>query len=181
VLVPFVGYALGHRLIGRVECDGGRMAELLDRVDSIVVHEAYLETFTDDTVTNLGAFAIDRSSLFAVEAVESVEAVGGGRPFAARRPSAARQARGRRLQIQLGPYSALGLIDAHTSELSRSLPAGRRMIPLRQATIAFAARARVHLRDVGTLLVNREMIDWVRANDDDASAFTGVPVHADPS
>ncbi len=184
MLVPFVGYALGHRLIGRVECDGGRMAELLDRVDSIVVHEAYVEAFTDDTVTNLGAFAVDRSSLFAVEAVDAVEAVEdvyGRRTFPQPRPSVNRQVRGHRLQIQLGPYSALGLVDASPSELSQPLQASGSMIPLHQATIGFAARAGVQLRDVGTLLVNREMIDWVRANDDDASAFTGLPVHADPS
>jgi hypothetical protein len=53
------------------------------------------------------------------------------------------------------------------------------MIPLSDATISFAGRGTLQLRDVGTLIVNRDKLDWVRANDDEASAFPGVPVLTD--
>jgi hypothetical protein len=53
------------------------------------------------------------------------------------------------------------------------------MIPLSDATIGFASRGGLQLRDVGTLIVNRDMLDWVRASEDEALAFPGVPVVTD--
>jgi hypothetical protein len=53
------------------------------------------------------------------------------------------------------------------------------MIPLSDATIGFAGRGSLQLRDVGTLIVNRDMLDWVRASEDEAAAFPGVPVLTD--
>jgi len=53
------------------------------------------------------------------------------------------------------------------------------MIPLSDATIGFAGRGTLQLRDAGTLIVNREMVDWVRASEDEALAFLGVPVLMD--
>ena len=35
------------------------------------------------------------------------------------------------------------------------------------------------MRDIGTLIVNRDLLDWVRANDDEAGAFPGVHVVSD--
>ena len=37
------------------------------------------------------------------------------------------------------------------------------------------------MRDVGTLIVNRDLVDWVRASEDEAIAFPGVPVLTDRS
>jgi len=53
------------------------------------------------------------------------------------------------------------------------------MIPLSDATIGFVSHGSLQLRDVGTLIVNRDMLDWVRASDDEALAFPGVPVVSD--
>ena len=35
------------------------------------------------------------------------------------------------------------------------------------------------MRDVGTLIVNRDLLYWVRASEDEAVAFLGVPVVTD--
>jgi hypothetical protein len=35
------------------------------------------------------------------------------------------------------------------------------------------------MRDVGTLIVNRDLLDWVRASDEEAAAFPGVTVLSD--
>jgi hypothetical protein len=53
------------------------------------------------------------------------------------------------------------------------------MIPLSDATIGFSSRGSLKMRDVGTLIINRDMLDWVRANEDEAAAFPGVPVLTD--
>lgn len=169
MLVPFIGYALGRRFMGYVDCEGERLTDVLNRSESIVLRDSYVESFDDDTVTNLGDGEVDRSILYAVEA-------SGSRGEAARQIQTIRH----RLQVQLGPYSALGLLH----ELPGQLPLPHLysrgpMIPLSDATLAFACRGAMQLRDIGTLLVNREMLDWVRASDDAALAFPGVTVLTD--
>jgi len=53
------------------------------------------------------------------------------------------------------------------------------MVPLSDATLGYSSRGTLQLRDVGTLIVNRDKLDWVRASEDEARAFPGVPVVTD--
>ncbi len=169
MLVPFIGYALGRRYIGYVECAGERLTDVLNRMESVVVHEAYVESFEDDTVVNLGDGEVDRSILYAVE-------TSGGRGEEARRVVTARQ----RLRVQIGPYTALGVLHAAPGQMPLPYLTSRGpMIPLSDATLGFTARGSLTLKDVGTLIVNRDLLDWVRASDEQAAAFPGVPVVTD--
>lgn len=169
MLIPFIGYALGRRFIGYVECDGGRLTDLLNHTEWVVVREAFVESFDDETVVNLGDGEVDRSILYAVE-------TSGNRGEGTRRIHTVRH----RLQVQLGPYSALGLLHALPGQMPEPyLHARGPMIPLSHATLGFASRGALTLRDVGTLIVNRDLLDWVRANADEAAAFPGVPVVTD--
>lgn len=169
MLIPIIGYALGRRFIGYVECTGERLTDLLNRTESVVIREAYVESFEDDTVVNLGDGEVDRSILYAVETSDA-------RGEEARRISTVRH----RLQVQIGPYSALGLLHAAPGQMPLPYLTSRGpMIPLSDATLGFAVRGSLTLRDVGTLIVNRDLLDWVRATDEQAAAFPGVPVVAD--
>jgi hypothetical protein len=169
VLVPFIGYALGRRYIGYVECAGERLADFLNRTESVVVRQAFVENFEDDTVSNLGEGEIERSILYAVEA-------SGGDGQKGRSLQTFRQ----RLQVQLGPYSALGTLHAAPGQMPLPyLTSEGPMIPLTDATLGFAKRSSLQMRDVGTLIVNRDLLDWVRASDDEAGAFPGVTVVTD--
>jgi hypothetical protein len=166
MLVPFIGYAKDRRLIGYVECGDERLTDLLNRCESVVVRETFVEMFSDDTISNLGDGEVDRALLYAVEA-------GGGKGEASRRIQTIRH----RLQVQLGPYTALGNLHSQSGQMPLPhLHARGPMIPLSDATIGYAGRGGLLMRDVGTLIVNREMLDWVRADDSDASAFPGVTV-----
>ncbi len=165
MLTPFIGYALGRRFIGYVECQGERLPELLNRSESIVVHKAFVENYEDDTVVNLGEGEVDRSTLYAVETAGS-------------RANGARQIRlvRHRLQVQLGPYSALGVLHAKPGQMPLPyLASTDPMIPLTDVTLGYSCRGALMLRDVSTLIVNRSLMDWVRAGDDEAGAFPGVP------
>jgi hypothetical protein len=170
VLVPFVGYAQDRRFFGHVENGSGTVVDLLNSVDVIPLKDAYVECFGDDTVTSLGDGKIDRLSLYAVELPRR----------AATRESVSSERH--RLQVQLGPYTALGTLNVATdrpilSDLASSGP----MICLGDATIGYAVAGSLKMRDVGTLIVNRGMIDWVRASEEDAIAFPGVTVLTDRS
>jgi hypothetical protein len=166
VLVPFVGYSLGRRLVGYVECEGERLTDVLNRSAMIRVRDCFVEDFAYDTVSNLGDGEIERSALFAVEA-------GAGRGDESRRIRTI----GHRLQVQFGQYTALGLLHALPGQMPLpNLYVRGPMIPLSDATIGYSGRGTTVLRDVGTLIVNRDLLDWVRASDDEARAFPGVPV-----
>jgi hypothetical protein len=60
---------------------------------------------------------------------------------------------------------------------------GRRpaLIPLTRATIAFNDYRGVQARDVDTLIVNRDLADWVRADAAELPAFAGVPLGLPPT
>ena len=166
MLIPFIGYALSRRYIGYVECEGERLTDLLNRSESVVIREAFVESFEDDTVTNLGDGEVERSILYAVES-------SGGRGEGARRIHTVRH----RLQIQLGPYTALGLLHALPGQMPLPYLHSRGpMIPLSDVTLGFTSRGAMTMKDVDTLIVNRDMLDWVRASELDAVAFPGVPV-----
>jgi hypothetical protein len=153
VLIPFIGYALNRRFIGYVECEGERVTDLLNRSDSVVLREAFVESFENDTVVPLGDGEIE-----------------------ARRVHTVRE----RLQVQLGPYTALGLLHAAPGQMPLpGLVQRGPMVPLSDATLAFQSRGALAMRDVGTLIVNRDLLDWVRAGDDQAAAFPGIPVLTD--
>ncbi len=169
MLIPFIGYALGRRFIGYVECEGERLTDMLNRSGTFVLRESFVENYDDGTVTNLGDGEIDRSLLFAVEAT-------GNRGENSRRIRTVRH----RMQIRLGPYMALGLLHSVPGQMPLpGLSSGGPMIPLSDATIGYAARGLLSMRDAGTLIVNRDLLDWVRAGEDDAAAFPGVPVLTD--
>jgi hypothetical protein len=135
----------------------------------VILRETYVESFEDDTVVNLGDGEVDRSILYAVETT-------GARGEVTRQIHTIHH----RLQVQLGPYTALGLLHSLPGQLPLTgLHSRGPMITLSDATIGFACRGSLQLRDVGTLIVNRDMLDWVRASDDEALAFPGVPVVSD--
>ena len=52
------------------------------------------------------------------------------------------------------------------------------MVPLTNATIAFNTDHGVDAIDVGTLIINRSLADWVRADAGDMPELLGVPVVA---
>lgn len=171
MLIPFIGYAVGRRLIGYVECENERLTDLLNRSESLIIRDAFVENFADETIVNLGDGEVDRSILYAVEAT-------GGRGEGARRIHTVRH----RMQVQLGPYSALGLLHASPGQAPGThLTSHGPMISLSDATLGYENCGLLAMRDVGTLIVNRDLVDWVRASEDEAIAFPGVPVLTDRS
>ncbi len=169
MLVPFIAYALNRRFIGYLECEGEKIVDVLNRSETILVRDAFVENFEDDTVINLGDGVIDRAVVYAVESNGTSGA--NGRTIHTVR---------HRLQVQMGPYVALGLLhDANGQQPLPYLGSRGPMTPLTDATLGFNCRGQLTLRDVGSLVVNRELVDWVRAAEDEAHAFPGVPVLTD--
>jgi hypothetical protein len=167
--VEFIAYAGDCRVAGATSlADGERLTDLLNREPTIVIEAARLTSNADGHTVEVGEVTLERDDLFAIEAL-------GPRGEPARRLHTVRH----RLEVRVGPYTILGQL--HTMPGGRPLVAiGQRspMVPLTNATIAFDGPDGVEAMDVETLIVNRSLADWVRADADDLPAFAGVRVAA---
>jgi hypothetical protein len=168
----FIAYAGDCRITGTIAlADSERLTDLLNRESNIAVRSAELISTVDGHVVRLDELALDLADIFAIEPL-------GSRGSSPRRIHTVRH----RLQLKLGPYTVLGQL--HTMPGGLPLAAiGRRpgLIPLTRATIAFNDYRGVQARDVDTLIVNRELAEWVRADSAELPAFAGVPLGLPPT
>ena len=81
------------------------------------------------------------------------------------------------MQLKVGPYTILG--NLHLPEGMDPEDRVRKrepMVPLTNATIAYSLGGRVVVRDVGTVIVNRVLVEWIIPTADEAAVFPEVEV-----
>lgn len=165
--IEFAGYAGDCRVFGRVASMGERLTDLLNAGDRITVRDVRLEALEDGHAVSLPDLVMELSDLHAV--------IGHG-------PRGLRDQRIRteehRLRLGIGPYVILG--DLHTPP-DRD-PIGDvlkrpSMVPLTNATIAYQFAGQAHAEDIGTLIVNRQLTEWIApVVEEQAASFPGVRV-----
>jgi hypothetical protein len=167
--IDFTAYSGDCVVRGALEVtDGERLTDFVNRQSELAIEDAELTSFADGHVVPMRLVRVVSDDLYAIEAHEP-------RGETARRIHTVRH----RLELRAGPYTILGQL--HVPPGSQPLSAiGRRspLVPLTNATIAWNDASGVQVRDLTTLIVNREMADWVRADPADLPAFAGVPVAA---
>jgi hypothetical protein len=157
--IEFVGYSGDCRIFGRVPSLGERLTDLLNGGQRVIVRDARLESLVDGHVVTAPLAEVERDELYAV---------------VAKGPRGARQQRIRtekhRIRVDLGPYVVLGNLHAppETDPVGDVL---RRdvMVPLTNATIAYALSGRPEAEDVGTIIVNRTLAEWIGPVDEAAA------------
>jgi len=154
--IEFVGYAGDCRIFGRVPSLGERLTDLLNGGQRVIVRDARLESLDDGHVVCAPLAEVERDELYAVVAH-------GPRGAAAKRIRTAK----RRIRVDLGPYVVLGNLhsppdaDPVGDVLRRDV-----MVPLTNATIAYARNGRAEAEDVGTIIVNRTLAEWISPVDE---------------
>ena len=165
MLAKLIAFAGDCQIFGTITlAAGARLSDVLNGESALVVADADLVSHADGHVVHLAEIVLERDDLFAIEAV-------GPRGLEQRRVHTVRH----RLEVSLGPYTVLGQL--HTFPGGRPLVAVSRrapMIPLTNATIAFSDHRGVQIRDVETLIVNRELARWVRPEEADLSVFNAI-------
>lgn len=161
--VRFVGYAGDCRVSGLLELAEERLTETLDAMERVDLRDAVLESLDDGRRVALDQVTLERDGLYAVEAAG---------PSGGRRIQTVRH----RMQVQLGPYGVLGELHVPPggAPLANIVRRGA-MVPLTHATIAYVSGGQLQMHDAGTLLVNRNLADWIEAAEDEAVHFPGVP------
>ncbi len=169
MLASFIAYADDCRVSGSIELGPDeRLTDALNERTEIRIVDAALVAYSDGRIVNLDELTLSREELVAVEAI-------GPRGPEDRRIHTVRH----RLEVHLGGYAVLGHLHTHPG--GQPLVAiGRRlaMVPLTTATIAYNDATGLQVRDIDTLIVNRELADWVRADPEDLVAFPNVRVVA---
>ncbi|MGP1673862.1 MAG: hypothetical protein ACTS8Z_01435 [Candidatus Limnocylindrales bacterium] len=166
--VEFQGFAGDCTIAARITMFGERLTDFLNGQERFHLHKVAFESLTDGHTLTMDSVSLERADLLAV--------VGTG-------PRGSEQQRVRqeetRLQLAIGPYIILGRLHARPgSDPLKSVLQREPMIPLTSATIAYGVAGSVVARDIGTIIVNRLMVEWISATPDEASVFPDATVRS---
>ena len=154
-LVEFVAYGEDCLLTARVRLAAERLTDLLNEHDELELRDVLVQQLDGSGGAETTSVVVPRDELLLVHAA-------GPRGSQDRR----QRTRAHPVAVRTGPYHVQGYL--HALPGSDPLNALRRrspMVPLTDATIEFQADGERHRRSVGTLVVNREQVDWIRESD----------------
>jgi hypothetical protein len=151
-LVRFIAYGTHHRVFGWVRLHADRLTDLLNAHEELSLLDVELETLADGLTGTVDEVLILRSELIAVLAAgpRGVELL--------RQPTETHP-----VAVQAGNYLIGGYLHAipGTDPLGSALERPP-MIPLTDAWIEYWADGERQHQSIGTIVVNRDLTDWIR-------------------
>ena len=165
--VDFVAYTSDERLSGRVGLDSSRLSDMLNVHDEYVLVDALAERLPSGGSMVVAEILVRRVEL------PLVYAAGPRGDRAQRVPTQTH-----RIVLRAGRYLVSGrLHSGHGEDPLASLRARSPMIPLTDAAIEFRRGTDIVREPSGTIVVNRELVDWVREGEPklDGSDVPWVP------
>ena len=163
--VDFVAYSTSERLSGRVRLDSARLTDMLNAHNEYVLVDALAERLPEGGSMVVPEILVRRNELALVRA-------GGPRGDRARRIPTTRH----RLVMRSGRYVVAGVLHSRVGE--NPLAALRRrdpMVPLTDAAILFRVGPNIVEEPGGTVVVNRDLVEWVRQGELDARSLDLPP------
>ncbi|HUG47212.1 MAG TPA: hypothetical protein VMP67_02250 [Candidatus Limnocylindria bacterium] len=169
--VEFSGYTEDCRIFAFVHVDTERMSAYLDERDEYELNSVLLVALEDSRAVETERLIVRRDELVAVRA-------SGPRGNPQRR----RRTRPAPVGMRAGPYTIRGYL--HTPPGSDPLEQFRRrrmMVPLTESWIEYMANGATHRARVGTIIVNRDFVDWIdHARDAEVRQDLPVEMRLDP-
>ena len=159
--VEFVAYSTSERLSGRIRLDAARLTDMLNTHREYVLVDALAERLPEGGSMVVPEILVRRHELALVR-------VGGPRGDRSLRIPTTKH----RLVMRSGRYLLAGRL--HSSYGEDPLAALRRrepMIPLTDASIMFRVGVDIVEEPAGTIVVNRDLVEWVREGELDARSF----------
>lgn len=164
--VDFVAFAEDCRLFGRTRLDGDRLTDMLNAHDEFELVDVLVETLSGDKQVNTRRVVVNRDEVLVVLAT-------GPRGDSGRR----QRTRPHPVAIQIGPYLVRGYL--HALPGADPITTARRrkpMIPLTDAWIQYQSNGTLQHERATTLVVNRELADWIQLAADEEVEFPSLPV-----
>ncbi len=166
--IDFQAFAGDCTITGKMTMFGERLTDFLNGQQRFLVHHVVLESLEDGHKVAIDSVSLERADLLAVIATG---------PRGAEKQRVELQTN--RLQVSVGPYLILGRLhtkpgaDAMASVLRRES-----MVPLTNVTIAYEQAGSFQTRDVGAIIVNRTLVEWISPTTDAATMFPDVMVRS---
>lgn len=165
-LVEFVAYGEDCLLAGRLRLASDRLTDLLNSQDEYELVDLVAERLSDGHAASVSALRVPRNELLLVQA-------------AGPRGDANRRLRTRPYPVaaKLGPYRVRGQLHARPG-VDPEVVIHRRgpMVPLTEAWLERPVGEERDLYRIGTVVLNRDKMDWVMATWEDSSEW----LDADP-
>ena len=163
--VDFVAYSTSERLSGRVRLDSARLTDMLNAHHEYVLVDALAERLPDGGSMVVPEILVGRHELALVRA-------GGPRGDRALRVPTTTH----RLVLRSGRYLVAGrLHSSHDEDPLAALRARDPMVPLTDAAIMFRVGPDIVEEPGGTVVVNRDLVEWVRQGELDARSLDLPP------
>ena len=167
--VEFVAYVENGRLSGRIRMDGARLSDMLNDHDEFLLEAVLAERIPDGGATPLPELLVRREELLLVHATGPR----GNRGLRTRTIA-------RAMTLRSGPFLVTG--DVHAGPGIDPLLFFRRrrpMVPLTDASIEYSTADGPVCEYVDAIVVNRDLIDWVRVAEPGAVSRDQVEVPSD--
>lgn len=167
----FSGYTEDCRIFGFLQLDSERLTDALNAHDEFHLESVLLVALEDGRSVEARELVVRRDELLAVRA-------GGPRGNPARRS----RRRPSPVIIKTGPYIIHGYLHIPPgSDPLTNIRHRKAMVPLTGAWIEYQSSGQQHRARIGTIIVNRQAIDWVdRSRDEDVRVDLPVEVRIDP-
>ena len=168
--VEFAAYAEDCRIFGFLRLDAERLSDALNEHDRLELSDVLVVALDDGHGREEHALTVERDELLAVRA-------------AGPRGNLARRGRTRPypVTLQTGPYTIHGHLHTLPGGRSHAAAAVRQpMVPLTEAWIEYVAAGETHRARVGTIIVNRPLLDWIRPSRDDEVGLPDLPAETAP-
>jgi hypothetical protein len=159
--VEFVAYSTSERLSGRIRLDSARLTDMLNTHHEFVLIDALAERLPDGGSMVVPEILVGRHELAVVRA-------GGPRGDRALRIPTEKN----RLVLKSGRYLLAGRLHSPFGEDPlRALRRRAPMVPLTDAAVLYRVGPDIVEEPAGTIIVNRDLVEWVREGELDARSL----------
>jgi hypothetical protein len=159
--VDFVAYSTSERLSGRIRLDSARLTDMLNTHREFVLVDALAERLPEGGSMVVPEILVARHELALVRA-------GGPRGDRALRIPTTTH----RLVMRSGRYLVAGRLHSSIGEDPlAALRAREPMVPLTDAACLFRVGSDIVEEPAGTIVVNRDLVEWVRKGELDARSL----------
>jgi hypothetical protein len=168
VEVEFAAYAEDCRIFGFWRHDAERLFDALNAHEEYVLQHVLLAVLDDGHTSEARELLVRRDELLAIRAA-------GPRNNLARRT----RTRPTPVTLQTGPHTVHGYLHGPPgADAVRQINRRRPMVPLTEAWIEYPAGGSLHRARVGPIIVNHEILDWIRHSRDEEVHMPGLPAES---
>ncbi len=166
--VDFEAFGGDCTISGRITMFGERLSDFLNGQERFQLHKVEFQSLEDGHVVAVDSVNVERRDLLAV--------VGTGPRGNEKQRVPLEEAR---MQLSIGPYIILGRMHLPPGQdPMRNVLQREPMVPFTGVTMAYSLAGAVVARDIRTIIVNRHLVEWITATDEEAVLFPEATIRS---